>query len=95
MKLQHPLISNTNDNETLDIVIEKSHISITGENWSITILKEGLATVIRTHRENHSDSKTYLTQPTHREVRAKVREGGRTQLTDFERTIMDITKSIV
>ena len=94
MKLQHPLISNTNDNETLDIVIEKSHISITGENWSVTILKEGLATVIRTHREE-DDTKTVLSTPTQRQVRAKVREGGRTQLTDFERTIMDITKSIV
>lgn len=95
MKLQHPLTSNANDTEMLNIVVEESHISITGEDWSITIIKEGLATVIRTHRENHSDSKTYLTQPTHREVRAKVREGGRTQLTDFERTIMDITKSVV
>ena len=96
MKLQHPLISNANDNEMLDIVIEKSHISITGEGWSITILKEGLATVCHTYKEhNQSHTKEVLNPPTQREVRAKVREGGRAQLTELERAIMDITKSIV
>lgn len=95
MKLQHPLTSNTNDTEMLDIQVEQSHISITGEGWSVTILKEGLATVIHTHREDSGDTKETLNQPTYKEVRAKVRNGGRAQLTDLERAVMDITKSIV
>ena len=80
----------------LDLDIHEKYISITGEGWSITILKEGLASVIQTYCEhNQSNKKIVLNPPTQREVRAKVRNGGRTQLTDLERTIMDATKSLV
>lgn len=96
MKLQHPLISKTNDTEMINIEVEYPSISIKGDGWSITILKEGLATVIHTYKEHdQSHTQTVLNQPTYKEVRAKVRDGGRAQLTDLERTIMDITKSIV
>ena len=94
MKQQHILVSNTNDQETIEMDITEKHLSIDGDGWAITIVQQGLVTQAIIHA-NDEDTIINLKNPTHREVRAKVRENGRTPLNDLERAILDTFASNV
>lgn len=88
MKLHQQLVSNTNEREEIKITTNENYITIDGEGWTMTFTQQGLVTQAIIHA-NDKDYVINLKKPTHREVRAKVREQGRTPLNDLERAILD------
>ncbi len=94
MKQQHILVSNTNDQKTINMDITDQYITLDGDGWTITILQKGLITQAVIHA-NDEDTLIHLKEPTHREIRDKVKENGRKHLNDFERAILDFRVSNV
>ena len=94
MKLEHILINNTDDRETVTVETTKEYITIDGDGWSMIITQQGLVTrcVIHTPEE---DKVLNLKAPTYREVRNKVRENGRAVLNNTEKTILDSQGGLV
>lgn len=94
MKLHQQLVSNTNEREEIKITTNENYICIDGDGWTMTFIQKGLVTQVIIHA-NDEDTVINLKTPTHRDVRAKVRENGRTTLNDLERAILDTFASNV
>lgn len=88
MKLHQQLVSNTDEREEIKITTNENYITIDGDGWTMTFTQQGLVTQVIVHA-NDEDTIINLKTPTNREVRAKVREKGRTPLNDLERAILD------
>ena len=89
MKLQIVITDeNTKEPTVADIAVNPSNVLIQGASWSVKLVKEGLATKVVV--DNGSEStEVYLEEPSYREVRAKVKNVGRTPLSQLERSIFD------
>ena len=94
MKLHQQLVSNTEEREEIKITTNENYISIDGDGWTMTLVQQGLVTQAIIHA-NDEDTVINLKTPTHRDVRAKVKEKGRTPLNDLERAILNTFPSNV
>lgn len=89
MKLQIVITDEKTKEPTIaDLSVNPSNLVIQGATWSIALVKEGLATKVVV--ENGSENtEVYLEEPSYKEVRAKVKNVGRTPLSQLERSIFD------
>lgn len=94
MKLEHILINNTDDRETVNIETTKEFVTLDGDGWAITIVQQGLTTQCVIHTPE-GDQTLNLKTPTYREVRNKVRENGRAVLNNTEKTLLDSQGGLV